>query len=131
MATSKGLCARSLYIIAPKSIPSAAINLSNITRIYLGSSSYIASKVVMPAIYCENTDKLEMIVEKGLNIKLDKYQSNWRRKLFSGSAIPPQKLKDQTEFEQFLDSHENSLIITFDKLDSNLEHNVIEINVDG
>ncbi len=90
-----------------------SINRVFLKDLYLGLNTYSATAgEVTAAFYLQEAQHLEDIVPNLTELSFKRYNSIWRRKLFSGSAIPPIKLKNQVELEQFLASNANFVIVT-------------------
>lgn len=87
-----------------------------IKDIYLGRSDFTsAAGRVHAAFYVPNAQELDDVISEITEVEAEKYNSIWRRKLFSGAAIPPIKLKTEEELIQFTSTHNLFLIITNQK----------------
>lgn len=113
-----------LWVSSSQSI--ANIDNSDIRDLYLGKERYISDSdtpIILALFISKNST--EIFFSKVLGINERKYNSIWRKKLFSGTAIPPIKLKSDHDVNLFLDNNRNGLVISDQKITSKIKSIVI------
>lgn len=108
------LSASSFKLLSNKSLDIVRISKKDVLPLFLGKTKYI-SNVDTPlviGIYSKDDNELQNVIKAFFDMTHNKYLSYWRKKLFSGIAIPPLILKSKTRLIEFMKQNPSSVVLT-------------------
>jgi hypothetical protein len=93
------------------------ISKAQLKSLFLGDSFFFENKKRVLLVYINKDPGFEFFVGEVVSMKPELYNQYWRRRLFSGKAIPPRKVENAEKFFDYLQSEENALGVVSDDLD--------------
>jgi len=101
------------FLITKKKNALKVSTKEEIKEIFLGRNTYdpIDGRIGA-AFFIESDSTLDHAIERATDVTPSRYNSIWRRKHFSGSGIPPVKIKSKDELREFVSAYSTYVIIT-------------------
>ena len=91
----------------------------NIKKIFLGKKTlWNQNERIRVAFIDVDSDTAKYFFEKVIGMRRSKYNRYWRRKLFSGSGVPPRKFKSKRKLVEFVNSDIFALGVIFGEFQS-------------
>lgn len=93
--------ADSFKIVANKQIGQTQISKKLLKSLFLGDSVFLNEKRVF-LIYINKDLAFETFVNQVIGMQADVFHQYWRRRLFSGKAIPPRKVDNSENLFEYM-----------------------------
>jgi len=102
--------AMEFIVVGNERLNIATISKDDLRDIYLGKKLFWGDNVKIQSTYeCCDCITAKDFIENIVGEDLDNFQRYWRRKLFSGSGIPPKKFENVDELIAFVAKNEGAL----------------------
>lgn len=121
-------CDHSFAVIVNSSVDVTSVDKDKLKQIYLGNTlNWGTGSKIMTSRLSEKDCSVEIFVKEIMEVSIFEYISFWRKKLFSGRAIPPRVFETTNEVIQFVSSQTHSIGIISKQELQDLPKNVKKI----
>ena len=98
-----------LVLVTSQKNPQTALTSKELKDIYLGNSVFWRNGHKAYPVMVTNEKTETLFLETYLDLSRDQFNTHWRRRLFSGKAIPPRRVTSEKQLAEFFDQENHSL----------------------
>ncbi len=118
---SSAFAANAYYVVVNKKMGISKISKGDLKELYLGKKKFWGKNIrVNVSFVNHNSPVTKRFIDEVVNKTPDQFQRYWRRKLFTGSGLPPKKFSSDDDLLKYVGKTIGAIgIISSDKYHKN------------